>query len=178
MEDNNAKIHLKVGEIEISIEGSPDYVKEQYNQMAKDLNLHQNLQGKSNEKEKTKARKSTKTQKTKKTESQKGTIESAKEDFGEWLKDLPKGLKNSDKILLAGYFNQMSSENSSFRVRDVNNILKNQGIKINNPSSMVNNLVKNQNILKEVSREGRQKYFQLTKEGEKYIKDFLKAKNK
>ena len=55
--ENPSRIYLKMGEIEISIEGSPEYVKEQYQQMAKDLNLQQKLQGESEEKEKPKTKK-------------------------------------------------------------------------------------------------------------------------
>jgi predicted transcriptional regulator len=163
MSENVSRIYVKVGEIEFSIEGNPEYVNEQYQQMAKDLNLQQKLQGSVQQQEKSKAEKS--------------APESTIEDFSEWVKNLPKGLKNRDKVLLAAYFNQLRSMNNVFRVRDVNKILKNQGIKITNPSSMINNLAKSQKILQQVSREGRQKYFQITKEGERHIKALLGSGN-
>ena len=178
MEQSNAKIHLKAGDIEFSIEGSPDYVNKQYTQIAKDLNLQEKLGISSKQEEKAKPKKVSQTSKSKTSTSKEELKEKAKEDFGEWLKNLPKGLKNRDNILVAGYFNQLRSKEHTFRVRDMNNTLKNQGITISNPSSLINNLLKTQNVLKQVSREGRQKYYQLTKEGEKYIRDLLEAKNK
>ncbi|MBS3771982.1 MAG: hypothetical protein V5A59_10750 [Bacteroidales bacterium] len=177
MEQNGARIHLKVGEIEFSIEGSPEYVKKQYNQMAKDLNLKEKLAA-SEQKEEPITKKAAQTAKTGESAPKKDTKESTKDDFGEWLSRLPQGLKNRDKIMVAGYFNQLRSKDHVFRVRDINNILKDHGINITNPSSLINNVVKSQNILRQVSRQGRQKYFQLTKEGEKYIRDLLSAQNK
>ena len=124
-----------MGDIEFSIEGTPDYVNKQYTQMAKDLNLQQKL-GISTEQEG-----KPKTKKVSQTSTSKEELkEKAKEDFGEWLKNLPKGLKNRDKILVAGYFNQLRSKEHTFRVRDMNNTLENQGITISNPSSLINNL--------------------------------------
>ena len=176
MEQNNARIHLKVGDIEFSIEGTPDYVNKQYKQMAKNLNLQEKLGITSRQEEEAKPKKVGQTSKRKTSTSKDELKEKAKEDFSEWLKNLPKELKNRDKALVAGYFNQLRSKDHVFRVRDINNTLKNHGIKITNPSSLINNLVKSQNILKQVSREGRQKYFQLTKEGEKHIRDLLKRR--
>ncbi|MFO7888964.1 MAG: hypothetical protein R6V04_01355 [bacterium] len=179
MSENTSRIYLKIGEIEISIEGSPDYVKEQYQQMAKDLNLQQKLQGKSKETEKPKTNKATQPTKAQKKTSKQRTQEStAKKDFSELLSNPPKGTKNNDLIILAGYLNQLNSNNNNFRIRDVNNTLKNNGIKITNPSSVINYIVKKKNVITQVKKEGRQNYYQITKEGEKYIKNLLKTKEK
>ena len=169
MSDNTTSIHLRVGDIKFSIEGSPEYVNKHYKQMARDLNLQEKLQDSAEPTEKAKSQKAA---------SQKGTKDSTIEEFGEWLKNLLKGLTNKDKALVASYFNQLRSKNQVFRVRDLSHTLKNQGIKIANPSGLINNVVKSQNIVQQVSREGRQKYFQLTKEGEKYICDLLSFKEK
>ena len=72
----------------------------------------------------------------------------------------------------------MRSKDHVFRVRDINSTLKNQGINITNPSSLINNIVKSKNIIRQVSREGRQKYYQLTKEGEKHIRELLGSQRK
>lgn len=177
MNENNAKIHLKVGEIEFTIEGSSDYVFQQYKEIERKFNLPEKVGG-SKAREEAQSGKVPRTSKAMKAAPKKDTKESTKEEFSEWLSKLPKGLKNRDKIMVAGYFNQLRSKNNVFRVRDVNNTLKNHGIKITNPSSLINNMVVSQKILRQVSREGRQKYFQLTKEGEKYIRDLLGAKRK
>jgi len=174
MEENNARIHLKLGEIEFTIEGSADYVSRQYKEMEENLHLKERLTGETGTANQPTSSKRKRTTTTKK----KKSLQATTQDFTQWLDNLPKDLKNRDKALVAGYFNQLRSKEHVFRVRDINNTLKNQGIKITNPSSLINNLVKTQNILKQVSREGRQKYFQLTKEGEKHIRDLLEAKNK
>ena len=174
MEQDKAKIHLKIGEIEFTIEGSPDYVTKQYNEIQKSLNLRESLTVESEETRNTRPSRRTRTTTTKK----KKSLQATTQDFAQWLENLPKNLKNRDKVLVAGYFNQLRSKDHIFRVRDINNTLKNQGIKISNPSSLINNIVVSQNIVQQISREGRQKYFQLTKEGEKYIRDLLEAKDK
>ncbi|MFP4622220.1 MAG: hypothetical protein ACLFM7_12985 [Bacteroidales bacterium] len=177
MSENSSKIHLKIGDIEISIEGNPEFVAKQYQQMEEELNLKQKLgepfKETSGKKEETpvaeKASKPSTAPKTKKASSK----ASAKEDFSGWLKRLPKGLKNRDKALIAGYFNQLNSKDNVFRVRDMNNTLKENGIKITNPSSLIKNVAKSGKIIKQVAREGRQVYYQFTREGEKYMDDLL-----
>ena len=175
MDASKARIYLKVGEIEFTIEGSSDYVSQQYNEIKEKLHLKERLTGKTETTtNKTTPSKRRRTITTKK----KKSLQSTTQDFTQWLEHMPNNLKNRDKALVAGYFNQLRTKDHVFRVRDVNNTLKNQGINITNPSSLINNIVKSQNILQQVSREGRQKYYQLTKEGEKYIRELLGAKKK
>lgn len=174
MNENNAKIHLKIGDIEFSIEGSPEYVAKQYKEMEENLHLRERLTGKSETTEKPASSRRTRTTTTKR----KKTLQSTTQDFSQWLEKLPKELKNRDKVLVAGYFNQLRSKDHVFRVRDINSTLKNQGINITNPSSLINNIVKSKNIIRQVSREGRQKYYQLTKEGEKHIRELLGSQRK
>ncbi|MGM0530715.1 MAG: hypothetical protein ACQER7_05130 [Bacteroidota bacterium] len=189
MSDNSSKIHLKIGDIEISIEGTPEFVSKQYQQMEKELNLGRKITDSVGEttpagqekepSEAEKAPKSTKTSgapKTQKAPAKASTKAAAKEGFDKWLKKLPKGLKNRDKALIAGYFNQLNSRDNVFRVRDMNNTLKENGIKITNPSSLIKNVAKSEKIVKQVSRVGRQVYYQFTREGEKYMNDLLSAK--
>ena len=179
MEDKKASIHLKMGEIEFTIEGSPDYVKEQYNQMAKDLNLQQKLQGKSDEKEKPKTKKSPQqTKATKKSPKQETKESTTKKDFSKWLTNLPKGIKNNDKILVAGYVNQLNSKANTFTIKDINSSLEENEIKIKNPSSIINYMIKRKNVIKQVKKEGRQNHYQITKEGEKYIKGLISNTNR
>ena len=180
MSDNISKIHLKIGEIEISIEGTPEFVAKQYQQMEKELNLSHKLsepfEETADKRDETpaaqKAEKSAKTPRTRKAPPKAST----KGGFEEWLNRLPKGLKNRDKALIAGYFNQLTSTDNVFRVRDMNNTLKANGIKITNPSSLIKNVANSAKIIKQVSRQGRQVYYQFTKEGEKYMNDLLSHK--
>ncbi len=176
MNENNAKIHLKIGELEFTIEGSPDYVSKQYKEMEKQLYLRERLTGETDtntsQKPSTNKRPRTTTTKTRK------TLQNTTQEFSQWLKKLPKGAKNRDKALIAAYFVQQGSKDKVFRVRDMNNVLKKFDIRITNPSSLINNIVKNKNYIRQVSQEGRQKYFQITKEGEKYIKSLLSGLDK
>jgi len=172
-EKNGSKIHLKVGEIEISIEGTPDFVTKQYQIMEKKLNLSEKLTSVLSVTPEKKEIKSGRKKTSKKATTRKEGEKQSSGDFKEWLKNLPKDLKNKDKALAAGYFNQLNSKNNIFRVRDMNNLLKENGISITNPSSLIKNTARNQKIIRQVSREGRQVYYQFTKEGEKYIKNIL-----
>jgi predicted transcriptional regulator len=177
--ENSSRIYLKVGEIEISIEGSPDYVQAQYQQMAKDLNLQQKLQGKPEEKEKPKTKKSPQPAKTPKKPPKQETKETTnKKEFSAWLSKPPKSSKNNDKILVAGYINQLNSEENTFTIKNINNTLKENGINIKNPSSLINYMIKRKNVIKQVKKEGRQSYYQITKQGEKYLKNLLETKEK
>lgn len=174
MEENKARIHLKAGEIEFTIEGSPDYVSKQYKEMAVNLQLNDSLTTDDETNQKPDSPKRTRTTTTKK----KKSLQATTQDFSQWLENLPENLKNRDKVLIAGYFNQLRSKEHVFCVRDINKTLENQGIKITNPYSTINNAMKSQDLLKQVSQEGRQKYFQLTRKGEKYIRNLLAAKKK
>lgn len=170
--ENASKIHLKMGEIEFTIEGSPEYVKEQYQQMAQDLNIQQKLKGKSEEKEKTKKpRQSTKA--PTKTLQQETKETTTNKDYNKWLANMPKGSKNNDKILAAGYLHQLNSKENTFTIKDITNSLTKNGIKIKNPSSVMNYMLKKKNVIKHVKKEGRQNHYQITKEGEKYIKNLM-----
>ena len=174
MNESNAKIHLKTGDIEFTIDGSPDYVALQYKEMEKQLHFRERLTGKSDTSQKPASTKRPRITTTK----NKKSLQTTTQDFSQWFENLPKDLENRDKLLVAGYFNQLRSKDHTFRVRDLNNTLKNEGIKITNPSSHINNLVKSQNLLKQVSREGRQKYYQLTEKGEKYINNLITKEKK
>lgn len=169
MSENTSRIYLKMGDIEISIEGSPAYVSEQYNQMAKDLNLQQKLQGTQEAKPKTK-----KTTQSTKTQKQKPKEQTKKSTTNEWLSNLPQGIKSSDIILLAGYLNQLNSKDHTFRIKDVNNTLKENGIKVSNPSSLINHIVKKKKVINLVKKVKGQNFFQITKEGEKAISNLIK----
>ena len=166
MDKDQAKISLKVGEIEFSIEGSTEYVEQQYKQMEKRLNLKEKLES------------STKTQRSRKPQNSSSKTSTKKYGFKGWLEKLPKGLKKRDYALVAAYFNQSKSKDATFRTRDVSSTLKAQGIKVANPSIMIQNLAKKGEVIKEVQQEGRQKHFQFTTKGEKEMQGLLNAQGK
>lgn len=164
MDKDQAKISLKVGEIEFSIEGSTEYVEQQYKQMEKRLNLKEKMES------------STKTQ----SQPQKNSSKSSTKKYGfkGWLEKLPKGLKKRDYALVAAYYNKSKSKEGTFRTRDVSKTLKTNGIKVANPSIMIQNLAKKGEVIKEIKQEGRQKHFQFTTKGEKEMQGLLSVKEK
>ena len=57
--------------------------------------------------------------------------------FGEYMQKFSTGLSDVDRILIAGYFCQLQSEQNIFRTSDANELLKEQGYKVANPAQCV-----------------------------------------
>ena len=176
MTKNTAKIQLKVGDVEITIEGSPDYVQRQYRKMEKELGLQDRIRNSAPSKTSAKASTVTSGKRSKTTKSD--TKKSPPKEFGNWLHILPKGLKKRDYALVAAYFIQSKSNETTFRTRDVNSTLKANNIKVANPSVMIQNLAAKGEVIKQIKKEGRQKHFQFTTRGEKYIQGLLRVKDR
>src|SRR6056297_1842527 len=100
MNENNSKINVKVGEVEISIEGPSDFVTKQYREMEEKLGIQEKVTGTKPAKSKTTTRKST-TTKTRKKSAPKAKTSTQADQVGEWMKSVPKKLKNTDKALIA-----------------------------------------------------------------------------
>jgi len=185
-QENNSKINLKVGDIEFTIEGSSDFVTKQYREMEKKLGIQEKLQGEKSTAPATKqaTRKKSpgrpkKTDTSKSASSKSATSKSATKktatntvasQVSQWMKQVPKKLKNTDKALVAAYLNQLASGANTFKVRDVSNTLKEYGIKVSNPSNLMKNAEKARKLIEEVAREGRQAQYRFTKEGEEYVR--------
>jgi hypothetical protein len=173
--DNNSKINLKVGDIEFTIEGSSDFVTKQYREMEKKLGIQDKLKG-----EKAVSASATTTKQTtrkkspgrpkKKTTTSKSASTTVASQVSQWMKQVPKKLKNTDKALVAAYLNQLASGENTFKVRDVSNTLKEYGIKVSNPSNLMKNAEKARKLIEEVAREGRQAQYRFTKQGEEYVR--------
>lgn len=59
------------------------------------------------------------------------------ETFGEYLSHFSKGVRQDEQILIAGYFAQGNSSEKSFTTKEANDLLKEQGVKLTNPSQSV-----------------------------------------
>jgi hypothetical protein len=57
------------------------------------------------------------------------------ENFGEFFHAFPKGISNVDKLLAACFFVQKHSENKTFTVKEANDLLVQQGVKLSNPNA-------------------------------------------
>jgi len=176
-QENNSKINLKVGDIEFTIEGSSDFVAKQYREMEKKLGIQEKLKGekstetatKTTTRKKSPGRPKKKTT-TKSAATSKSATSTVASQVSQWMKQVPKKLKNTDKALVAAYLNQLASGENTFRVRDVSNTLKDYGIKVSNPSNLMKNAEKARKLIEEVAREGRQAQYRFTKEGEEYVR--------
>lgn len=184
MAENNSKINVKVGDVEFSIEGPADFVTKQYREMEKKLGIQERVSGsttksapKTSKKssatksttKKSAATKSTAKKSSKKPAAQQPVSEQARQ-VAEWMKQVPKKLKNTDKALIAAYLNQLASGENTFRVRDVTNTLRQHAIKVSNPSNLMRNAEKARNLVEQVSKEGRQAHYRFTKEGVEYVR--------
>jgi len=169
MNENNSKINVKVGEVEISIEGPSDFVSKQYREMEKKLGIQEKVTGKKATQSKTVTRKSA-TTKTRKKAAPKAKSSTQANQVGEWMKSVPRKLKNTDKALIAAYLNQLASGENTFKVRDVTNTLKANNIKVSNPSNLMRNAEKARKLIEQVAREGRQAQYRFTKEGVEYVR--------
>lgn len=175
--ENNSKINLKVGDIEFTIEGSSDFVTKQYREMEKKLGIQDKLKGEKaatattpTATTKQATRKKSPGRPKKKTTTSKSASTTVASQVSQWMKQVPKKLKNTDKALVAAYLNQLASGENTFKVRDVSNTLKEYGIKVSNPSNLMKNAEKARKLIEEVAREGRQAQYRFTKQGEEYVR--------
>ncbi|MXY88579.1 MAG: hypothetical protein F4Y92_06960 [Dehalococcoidia bacterium] len=88
------------------------------------------------------------------------------ESFGEYWSRFGK-LTDVDKALVAGHFVQEKSDDDLFSTRELNKLLRGQGVKVSNPSQAVSaNL-----SAKKVFKEG--KGFRVSEEGEERVRELI-----
>ncbi|MCR9263042.1 MAG: hypothetical protein NXH86_02735 [Flavobacteriaceae bacterium] len=174
--NNTAKINIKVGEIEISIEGPSEFVSNQYDKIENHLSTYKEL---SETIEKSVPRKTKKplVEVEEEPNNSSGTdtiinLGGLPETFGEWLNAIAKGTSETDKALLAGYFTQLKSDQGYFRSRDVSKLLKEHGIKLSNPSRFVKLNAQNKRSFQH-SKNGSEINYKLSRDGEAYAKALL-----
>lgn len=175
MPDEKAKIEIKIGDIQIQLEGSSDFVSNQYDKIEKHLENYVNL-SKGSVKQKINQEIPSKPNNQESTENlavADSSQNSQPETFGEWLNRVPKGTNDTSKALLAGYFQQLNSEPKSFRSRDVSRILKDHSIKLSNTSQFIKSLVDSKKIF-QVSKTGNESNFRVSRETEAELKELLK----
>lgn len=172
---DTAKINMKIGEIEISIEGPSDFVSKQYDKVESHLSAYKEL-SETVKKSQPKQSESPTTKVIEKTEpeSQEPTamISDLPESFGEWLNVIPKGTSETDKALLAGYHIQLNSAEGYYRSRQVSKLLKEHGIKLSNPSRFVKLNAENKRSF-QYSKNGSETNYKLSRDGEVYAKGLL-----
>ncbi len=68
------------------------------------------------------------------------------ETFGEYMSQFPKDINQDEQMLIAGYFAQRNSSESAFTTKEANDLLKEQGIKVGNPSQSVSRSKNSKNV--------------------------------
>lgn len=171
-----ARINLKIGQIEISIEGPAEFVSNQYDKVEAHLKTYSDISVKlpvdkiSNQSGTPDA-----------PEAQTPSVNDASngngmpDTFGEWLSKIPKGTSDTSKAILAGYFTQVTSSSKNFRVRDVTKTLKDHGIKLSNPSNLLKNAVDSKKIF-QVSKTGTEAHYKLQREAQEEMNHLLSDK--
>lgn len=168
MSNENAKINLKIGQIEISIEGPSEFVASQYDKVEAHLKTYSEISSRIIEKD-------DEEKKGDDNNNPKGDKGHKLPDtFGEWLNKVPNDTSDTQKAILAGYFIQKSSEQNSFKVREVTKVLKAHSIKLSNPSVFVKSSVDSKKLF-QVSKTGNESHYRVTRETEESLVQLLKG---
>ncbi len=169
MSENTAKINLKIGQIEISIEGTSDFVSKQYDKVEAHLKTYSEMSTKievaAPPPDDVKSPENNNSNQT-------PVVNNLPDTFGEWLNIIPKETSDTDKAILAGYYQQITSPNKFFRVRDVTKLLKEHSIKLSNPSQFIKTSVDSKKLFQH-SKTGSEANLKLTRETEEVIKKLL-----
>lgn len=171
MSDNTAKINLKIGQIEISIEGPSEFVSSQYDKVEAHLKTYSEMSSKIVPPKDDTPPEDQSNQDTK--QQQQSNSNGLPETFGEWLNVIPKETSDTDKAILAGYFTQITSATKTFRAREVTKLLKEHSIKLSNPSQFLKTSVDAKKIFQN-SKTGSEANYKLTRETEENMVKLLK----
>jgi hypothetical protein len=90
-----------------------------------------------------------------------------KREFGEVLHALPNKVSGSDQMLVAGWYAQDASADSTFSTGDANQLLLGQGVKIANPSQSLKNSIAAKRVFKVGSR------YRVSKTGEQHLQSLI-----
>lgn len=172
---DTSKINLKIGQIEISIEGPSEFVSQQYDKVEAHLKTYSEISTKLPSNANTDLNDSmTNGNSTNNVANNGEDLTGLPESFGEWLNKIAKGTSDTSKAILAGYYTQTTSASKNFRVRDISKILKEHGIKLSNASTFIKNAVKNKKVF-QVSKTGSEAHYKLTREAEDEMKILLSS---
>src|SRR6056297_2615714 len=128
MTPNNARVYIKVGNTEFTIEGNPVFVSHQVQHTLKFFDSKSTTTSTAPKKQKNESE-STKT-KSKEKKSPKTTTkptiqnhnqitDAIGNDFKDWLIQLPTSHETRDKILVAAYFSQINNKDQRFYMPDI-----------------------------------------------------------
>lgn len=169
METSKLKVRVNLNTREFEVEGDNDVILKNFGEVLKEYLDEIQKTPKSNTantgNSSTKVVKETNNSEEK-TES---SISTVPDNFGEFYHRFPKNLSNVDKLLVACYFIQESSEGKVFTLKEANEILIQQGVKLSNT-----NAFNTANIsTKRVFKIGAGKNYRVSDSGVEAIKSFM-----
>ncbi len=137
MSEVTSRIRIKFVYGEIEIEGSEDFIREQLSSMSEVLDQWK-LQPISGICEVGSELSS----------DNKDQSSSVPVHFGEYYQKFPNTIKDTDRFLIAGYFVQSNSPNNSFSTGEANTNLRDNNVKLSNPSQAAVGLKQSKKIFK------------------------------
>ena len=178
MESTKVKINIKSGEIEF--EGSQEFVQEQMDNLESILKLLS-------------SRKTSGAQESVDTDEiddsgmnddcdESGDDQgsgaapnlSVPDSFGEWMHKFKDSIKGIDKALITAYYVQQQAAKNDFKTIEVNNSLKDHGVKLANPSKDLKSL-ETKKYLFQTRKEGPKiRFMRVSEDGVKYLKTLLR----
>jgi len=169
--EEKAKIRINLNSREVEIEGSEEFVSkydETINSFLEKIYLEDDNknQSKVNTRvEHTKAQ----IESTSQVDDEDNDIDDT--SFGELYNKLPNSAKDVDKMLLAGYFVQLSSDDKIFSTRAASKLLLEQGVKLTNPSASMKSNMSTKKVFKHKG------HYRISETGISYIKGLISNNN-
>lgn len=94
--------------------------------------------------------------------------------FGEYLHGFKDDLNSSDYILISGYYCQKRSEDSTFVANEASAELKQQGIKLSNPTVFIKNNIEQNRMFIDGKAGVKINRYKVSRDGIKYIQTLLR----
>lgn len=170
----NAKVRINVNTGDIEFEGSEQFVNEQMNNLETTIDIiAQLLENTTEQNEDEKFMKKRKEEEQEKLSSVEEHSLIPPETFGEWLHKFKSNISDSDKALITAYFVQKQSTDNDFKTKQVSDTLKDQGIKLSNPSTFLKLLARKKYMF-QTRKVGSLIFQRVSADGVEYLKTLLR----
>lgn len=98
---------------------------------------------------------------------------SVPDNFGEWMHKFKDDVNDQEKALICAHYVQANSATNDFKTSEINNCLKEHGIKIANPSTSIQRL-SGKKLTFQTRKVGKLIYMRVSKDGEAHLKTKLR----